>query len=48
MDLNSQMLNGIMIDWSRIPERSYLRNITAISGVEKNSFDHSVIFFDPG
>lgn len=35
-----------MIDWSRIPEGSYLRNIAAISGVEKISFDHSVTFFD--
>jgi predicted ATPase len=43
--VNSQLINGVLIDWSRIDEASYLRNIAAISGVEEIRFDHSVTFF---
>ena len=45
MHLNTQLINGVLIDWSRIDEASYLRNIAAISGVEEIRFDHSVTFF---
>ena len=43
--MNSQLINGVLINWSRIDETSYLRNIAAISGVEEIRFDHSVTFF---
>jgi hypothetical protein len=31
--LNSQLINSLMIDWDKIDRRSYLRNISAISGI---------------
>ena len=43
--MNSQLLNGVLIDWSKISEESYLRNIKAISGIKHIPFDHSVTFF---
>ena len=43
--LNSQLINGVMIDWERIDKRSYLRNIPAISGVSHIVFTHPVTFF---
>jgi len=43
--VNSQLINGVLINWSRIDEASYLRNINALSGVEEICFDHSVTFF---
>ena len=45
MNLNTQLINGVMIDWDRISKESYLRNIAALSGVDQVSFDHSVTFF---
>ena len=45
MNLNSQLINSVLIDWSRIGRDSYLQNIEAISGVEKIPFDHAVTFF---
>ena len=45
MNFNTQLLNGVMIDWDRISKRSYLRNIMALSGVDRISFDNSVTFF---
>jgi len=29
--LNSQLINGVMIDWDKIDRASYLRNIDAIN-----------------
>ena len=43
--LNSQLINGVMIDWDRIDWDSYLRNIDAISHVDHFTFTHSVTFF---
>ena len=43
--LNSQLINGLMIDWDKIDRRSYLRNIPAISGISHISFTHPVTFF---
>lgn len=45
MDFNNQLLNGVIIDWDRISKDSYLRNIEALSGVDRVSFDHAVTFF---
>ena len=43
--LNSQLINAVMIDWEKIEQGSYLREISAISGIERISFTHSVSFF---
>ena len=43
--MNTQLINGVMIDWSKIDQDSYLRDIAAISGVDHISFDHAVTFF---
>ena len=43
--LNSQLINAVMIDWEKIGQGSYLREISAISGIERISFTHSVTFF---
>ena len=43
--LNKQLISGVMIDWEIIDNRSYLRDIPAISGVEHISFTHPVTFF---
>lgn len=38
-------VNDIIIDWNKINADSYLRNIDAISGVDKISFDSPITFF---
>ena len=43
--LNTQLIKGVSIDWSKIEQNSYLRNITAISGVEQISFSNPITFF---
>ena len=43
--LNSQLINGVMIDWDKADRDSYLRNIDAISCVDHITFTHSVTFF---
>ena len=45
MDFNNQLLNGVIIDWDRISKDSYLRNIAALSGVDRVSFSHAITFF---
>ena len=43
--LNSQLINGVMIDWDKIDGDSYLRNIDAISKVDHITFTHPITFF---
>ena len=43
--MNSQLIKGLFIDWNRIDERSYLRRIPALKGLDSLSFDHSITFF---
>ena len=38
-------VNDVIIDWNKINAGSYLRNIDAISGVDKISFDSPITFF---
>ena len=40
-----QLIRGVSIDWSRICEDSYLRNIPALAGVTQLDFTHPVTFF---
>ena len=43
--LKSQLLNAVMIDWSKIDSGSYLRDIPAVSGTDHIAFTHPVTFF---
>jgi predicted ATPase len=43
--LDSQLINGVLIDWDKIDRASYLRDIDAISGVDHITFTHAVTFF---
>ena len=43
--LDSQLINGVLIDWDKIDRDSYLRNIDAINSISQISFTHSVTFF---
>ena len=43
--LDSQLINGVLIDWDKIGPDSYLRNIDAINSIDRISFTHSVTFF---
>ncbi len=45
MKMNSQLINGIIIDWSKIEEGSYLRQIDALKGLDTLTFDHPITFF---
>ena len=43
--MNDQLIQGISIDWSKIDQYSYLRNIEAIRGLEELEFSNSITFF---
>jgi predicted ATPase len=43
--LNTQLINGVMINWDKISPDSYLRRIDAIHNVEHIAFTHPVTFF---
>ena len=43
--VGGQLIREVVIDWSRVDEGSYLRGISAISGVDRIGFGHSVTFF---
>lgn len=43
--MNNQFIQGISIDWSKIDERSYLRNIEALNGLEYLEFRKPITFF---
>ena len=42
--LNKLLINSVMINWDKIEKASYLRDIPAISGVDRISFTHPVTF----
>ena len=41
----SQLINGVIIDWNKIDRESYLRDIPALSGIDRIPFTHPVTFF---
>ena len=43
--LNKLLINSVMINWDKIEESSYLRDIPALSGIDRISFTHPVTFF---
>ena len=42
--MNSLFINGVLIDWDKIEEGSYLREIEALSGVPEIAFHRPVTF----
>ena len=45
VEFSALPIKQIFIDWSRIGEDSYLRNIPAIAGLKELSFENAVTFF---
>lgn len=43
--LSTQLISAAFIDWKKINEESYLRNIDAISSIDHIAFTHAVTFF---
>ncbi len=43
--MSSLLVNGVMIDWGKIEEGSYLRRISALSGLDHIAFTKPVTFF---
>ena len=43
--LDLQLIKGVMIDWNKISRNSYLRDIPAISGLDRIAFTHPVTYF---
>ena len=43
--LQDLFIRGLSVDWSQIPEDSYLREIPAISAIDNLSFRNNVTFF---
>jgi predicted ATPase len=43
--MNDQFIQGIIVDWDKIEPHSYLRDIDAISGLERLEFTKPVTFF---
>ena len=42
--IDSKFIRGLSVDWSAIPEDSYLRGIPAIAGLDALAFDRNVTF----
>ena len=42
--MNNQLIQGISIDWNKIDQCSYLRDIEAIKGLERLEFTKSITF----
>ena len=43
--LKNQLIKGLIIDWNKIDRESYLRDIPALSGIDRIAFTRSVTFF---
>ena len=42
--MNEQFIQGVIFDWNRIDNNSYLKKIEAFRGVEKLDFNKSITF----
>ena len=43
--MNDQFIHGVIFDWDRIDNDSYLKRIEAFKGVEKLDFNKAITFF---
>ena len=43
--MNDQFLQGVLFDWNRIDNDSYLKRIKAFKGIQKLDFNKAITFF---
>ena len=43
--MNNQFIQGVIFDWSKIDNDSYVKQIEAFKGIEKLDFNKSITFF---
>lgn len=43
--MNDQFIQGIIFDWNKIDDDSYLKQIEALKDVERLEFQNSINFF---
>ena len=43
--MNDQFIQGVIFDWNRIDNDSYIKRIEAFKGIEKLDFNKSITFF---
>lgn len=43
--MNDQFIQGVIFDWDKIDNDSYLKEIRAFKGVEKLDFNKPITFF---
>ena len=43
--MNNQLIQGVMFDWDKIDDDSYLKKIEAFKGIERLEFHNSITFF---
>ena len=43
--MNNQFIQGVMFDWDKIDDDSYLKKIEAFKGIERLEFHNSITFF---
>lgn len=43
--MNDQFIHGVIFDWDRIDNDSYLKKIIGFKGVEKLDFNKAITFF---
>ena len=43
--MNEQFIQGVIFDWNRIDNDSYLKEIEAFKGIEKLNFNKPITFF---
>ena len=43
--MNDQFIQGVIFDWNRIDNKSYLKKIEAFKGIERLDFHKSITFF---
>ena len=42
--MNNQFIQGVMFDWDKIDDDSYLKKIEAFKGIERLEFHNSITF----
>ena len=42
--MNDQFIQGVIFDWNRIDNKSYLKKIEAFKGIERLDFHKSITF----
>lgn len=43
--MNNQFIQGVLFDWNKINNDSYLKQIEALKGIERLDFNNSITFF---